>query len=87
MPSSSNSFGKVLLLILIGLLIGTALGALIAQLLEPGWLKKIFLVSLDLGRYIEPFLHKVVSVFTKFFLRFNIMSIVGILVAYWFNKK
>lgn len=87
MPNSSNSFGKILIIILIGLLIGTALGSVIAKLLDPGWLKQVFLASLDLGKYVEPFITKVVKVFSEIFLRFNIMSIAGILVAYWFSKK
>ncbi len=87
MPSRDTHIGKIILIVLVGLLLGTALGSLIGQLLEPGWVKNIFLASVDAGKYVQPFLNKVIDVFSKFFLRFNIMSIIGILVAYWFNKK
>ena len=85
--ASDVKIGKILLIIIIGLLIGTALGELIGRLLSPGWLKTLFLTSFDIGEYLRPFLEKLLKVFIQFFLKFNIMSIVGILVAYWFNKK
>ncbi len=85
--ASDVKIGKIILIVFIGLLIGTALGELIGRLLNPGWLKTIFLASFDIGHYLKPFLLKLLDVFIQFFLKFNIMSIVGILVAYWFNKK
>lgn len=87
LPSyQKRSLGLIFIVLLFGAVIGTILGDLLALLLPEGVVKQFFLQSVSLG--ISPVTLDFIIGTVTFGLRvkFNISSILGLAVAYYFLR-
>lgn len=81
-----RSLGLIFIILIFGAVIGTILGDLLALLLPEGVVKQFFLQSVSLG--ISPMTLDFVVGTVTFGLRvkFNISSVLGLTVAYYFLR-
>lgn len=87
LPSyQKRSLGLIFIVLLFGAVIGTILGDLLALLLPEGVVKQFFLQSVSLG--ISPVTLDFIIGTVTFGLRvkFNISSVLGLAVAYYFLR-
>lgn len=87
LPSyQKRSLGLIFIILIFGAVIGTILGDLLALLLPEGVVKQFFLQSVNLG--ISPMTLDFVVGTVTFGLRvkFNISSVLGLTVAYYFLR-
>ncbi len=87
LPSyQKRSLGLIFIILIFGAVIGTILGDLLALLLPEGVVKQFFLQSVSLG--ISPVTLDFVVGAVTFGLRvkFNISSVLGLTVAYYFLR-
>lgn len=87
LPSyQKRSLGLIFIILIFGAVIGTILGDLLALLLPEGVVKQFFLQSVSLG--ISPMTLDFVVGTVTFGLRvkFNISSVLGLAVAYYFMR-
>jgi len=87
LPSyQKRSLGLIFIILIFGAVIGTILGDLLALLLPEGVVKQFFLQSVSLG--ISPMTLDFVVGTVTFGLRvkFNISSVLGLAVAYYFLR-
>lgn len=82
-----NKFIKFLVIILVGLLLGTALGSILSKIIPSGWLKQIFLSTVNVGFNTVKIDLSFMVINLGLIIRLNVMSFVGVIAAYWFNKK